>query len=164
MVYTVKGDNGNKLKKYESDDPNSISRHHRKPTSVGGKNHSRNISFVPLYRHRAWHVLYQDLEAAQIIELFQTDYEIHGIDVVKSPLLKMLHEGYANNTAEKIKRNKAWYTLFEGKSLEEITHEINTVWIDPDYEIQIGMIRVKTVQLRMNVAPKIKEKRIIKHY
>lgn len=148
---------------HSPDDPNGITRHHRKPTSIGGKNYKRNISYVPLFKHRAWHDLYQDKEAQEIITTFTTDYEIHGIDVIKSDLLKELHEKYANNTAEKIKRNKAWYTLFEGKSLERIVDEINTVWIDPDWEILISMIRVKTVQLIRSTVPVIKEKRRIKH-
>jgi hypothetical protein len=130
------------------DDPHTITKHHRKPTSIGGEKKAlRNISHVPLFKHKAWHVLYQDFEAPHIIEIFATDYEIHGIDVYKTPLLKQLHEGYANNTEEKIKRNRAWYTLFQGKTLEQIINEINNIWLDPDYEILIGMRRVKTVQI-----------------
>lgn len=130
------------------DDPNSFSKHHRKLESHGGKNYKRNISNVLLFKHRAWHVLYKDLEAPDIIASFAEDYEVFGTDFIKSPLLKRLHEGYANNTAEKIKRREAWYILFIDKTLEEIIEEINTVWLDPDYEILIGMKRVKTVQLR----------------
>ena len=130
-----------------SDDPNSLSKHHRKLQSHGGGNSKRNISYVPLWQHRAWHVLYKDLKPQDIITTFSQDYEVYGTDVIKSPLMKELHEGWANNTDEKIKRTQAWYALFTDMTLEDIVHDINTRWLDPDYEILIGMVRVKTVQL-----------------
>lgn len=140
-----------------SDNPLSSSKHHRKLASLGGTNRKENISHVPLFKHRAWHSLYRELETPDIITLFKEDYEIHGIDIIKSDLLTKLHEGWANNTAEKIQRNQAWYTLFANKTLEEIVEEINTIWLDPDYEIQIGMIRVKTIQLSIKVPAKKKK-------
>lgn len=140
-----------------TDDPLGPSKHHRKLSSHGGGNRKENISNVPLFKHRAWHSLYRELEAPDIILLFKEDYEIHGIDTVKSPLMKKLHEGWANNTDEKIKRNKAWYALFENKTLEEIVEEINTIWLDPDYEILIGMVRVKTIEQSTKVPPKKKK-------
>ena len=129
------------------DDPESISRHHRKLSSDGGGDHKGNISFVPLFKHRAWHVLYRDMTPREIIDLFSQDFEIYGIDNKKSDLLKQLHEGWANNTDEKIKRTKAWYTLFADKTIEEIVEEVNNIWLDPNYEILVGMIRIKTIQL-----------------
>ena len=133
---------------HQPDDPNTITEHHRKPTSIGGsKKAKRNISFVPLFKHKAQHVLFRDWEATEIIKTFRDYYDIYGTDFIKSDLLKRLHEGYANNTAEKIKITKAWYVLFADKTLEEIVEEINTFWIDPDYEILIGTIRVKNVQI-----------------
>jgi hypothetical protein len=135
------------FEKERQDNPNSISKHHRKLESHGGKNYSGNISSVPLYKHRAWHVLYRDMKPQDIIEQFKQDYEVYGTDHVKSPLMRELHEKWANNTEEKIKRTKAWYTLFADMRLGEIVNEINTIWLDPDYEILIGLMRVKTVQL-----------------
>lgn len=146
------------IAKAEPDDPNSFSDHHRKPRSLNGKHYKRNLSSVPLFKHKAWHVLYEDFDAFDTQALFAQDYEVYGTDFIKSPLLKKLHEGYANNTAEKIKRRVAWYTLFSDKTLEEIVEEINTVWLDPDYEILIGMIRVKTVQLKAKVGIKSRKK------
>jgi hypothetical protein len=131
------------------DHPESISRHHRKLESRGGNNSPRNISCVPLFKHRAWHVLYKNMEPSAIITQFEEDYEVYETDYIKTPLMKKLHEGWANNTDEKIKRTRAWYTLFEDMTLEEIVGEINRVWLDPDYEILIGIKRVKTIQLRV---------------
>ncbi len=130
------------------EDLEKITEHHRKPESLDGNNSPRNISHVPLFKHRAWHTLYDNHDAPKVIQLFAQDYEVYGIEWVKSELLKDLHEKWANSTLKKVRRTKAWYTLFEGKSLEEIVAEVNTVWLDPDYEISIGVIRVKTIQWR----------------
>lgn len=131
-----------------ADDPLKLTRHHRKLASQNGNDDPHNISFVPLYKHRAWHILYDDLPPLLIIENFRQDYEVFGTDFTKSPLMKKLHEGWANSTAQKIKRREAWYTLFADKTLEQIVEEINTMWLDPAYEIMIGMVRIKTVQLK----------------
>lgn len=34
-----------------------LTRHHRKPRVLGGKNEERNISFIPQHKHRAWHLI-----------------------------------------------------------------------------------------------------------
>ena len=34
-----------------------LSRHHRRPKSKNGGNHSENISFVTPHAHRAWHLI-----------------------------------------------------------------------------------------------------------
>lgn len=128
-------------------DPKSISKHHRKLKSLGGGWSRRNISLVPLDKHRAWHALYRDMEPCDMIPVFKEDYEVFGKDVIKTELMQKLHEGWANSTSAKIKRREAWYFLFENMTLEEVVAQINTIWLDPDYEILIGMVRVKTVQL-----------------
>jgi hypothetical protein len=135
-----------------TEDLDKLTRHHRKLKSDNGSTHRSNISFVPLRKHRAWHILYDDLPPKLIIENFRQDYEVFGIDVVKSDLMKKLHEGWANSSHQKIKRSQAWQTLFADKTLEEVVREINTIWLDPAYEIRIGTVRMKTVQLS-EIAP-----------
>lgn len=130
-----------------TEDLEKLTKHHRKLKSDNGSNGKENLSWVPLYKHRAWHALYDDMPPAGIVKQFAEDYELYGTDYVKSDLMKMLHERWANSNAAKIKRTKAWNTLFAGKTLEEIVEEINTIWLDPAYQILIGMVRVKTVQL-----------------
>lgn len=56
-------------------------RHHRKPTSIGGTDDDRNLSWVKDNKHRAWHLLFSNMTA------------------------------------------------------QEIAHEINTRWIDPDWAL-----------------------------
>jgi hypothetical protein len=36
------------------------SKHHRKPTSMGGTSEERNLSELSVSRHRAWHTLFQN--------------------------------------------------------------------------------------------------------
>ena len=119
--------------------------HHRKPKDAGRTDVKRNKSKVLRSRHTAWHALYDVLPAPQIILAFQEDCEIYGDWNPKSPLLTRIIEGYANGSRAKIRRSKAWFFLFGGMSLEDIIQEINAVWIDPDYEIKVGLERVKKV-------------------
>jgi len=59
----------------------TITKHHRKPTSIGGSDQERNISFVEEQKHRAWHLLFSNMTAAEIArEINKTwldpDYEL----------------------------------------------------------------------------------------
>ena len=121
------------------------STHHRKPKNVGVDDSPRNKSSVLRSKHDAWHILYEALPAQEIISLFDADQEIYGNWIPKSDIQRKVNEAWANSSERKIKRRKAWYYLFEGKSLEEIVDEINTVWLDSDYQIVIGIERIKKV-------------------
>ncbi len=122
-----------------------ISTHHRKPKILRGGEAVKNKSLVLRSKHDAWHILYDTLPAASIILLFEADQEIYGDWIPKSDIQRSINESWANSSREKIKRRKAWYYLFGGKSLEAVVNEINTVWIDPDYRIDIGIERIKKV-------------------
>lgn len=39
--------------------PVTLTKHHRKPKSLGGTNAKENISVVPDHHHRAWHLLFR---------------------------------------------------------------------------------------------------------
>ena len=43
--------------------------HHRKPRSIGGTNEHRNISRVPVHKHRAWHLLFSNFSPEIIAEI-----------------------------------------------------------------------------------------------
>jgi len=45
---------------------NSVTRHHRKPKSIGGNDDLKNISIVQRKRHEAWHLLFSNMTASQI--------------------------------------------------------------------------------------------------
>lgn len=59
-------------------------RHHRKPKSLGGKDDDRNISFVPVKQHRAWHTLFRNespQEIARRINLAWLDPDFYFVCV-----------------------------------------------------------------------------------
>jgi hypothetical protein len=61
-------------------------RHHRKPSSIGGKNDNNNISIVNQKQHRAWHILFRNKTAPEIAALINEfwidpDYVIVVINV-----------------------------------------------------------------------------------
>ncbi|HKF48332.1 MAG TPA: hypothetical protein VKB38_13300 [Terracidiphilus sp.] len=45
-----------------------FNRHHRKPKSLGGTKHHKNISWLPIEKHRAWHFLFQNWPPERIAE------------------------------------------------------------------------------------------------
>jgi len=50
----------------KSIDLERLSRHHRKPASLGGKNTHENISIVSVVAHRAWHTLFNNMTPIEI--------------------------------------------------------------------------------------------------
>jgi hypothetical protein len=46
-----------------------------------------------------------------------------------------------------MKKQAAWHELFGKMRLEEIVADINRVWVDPDYELVIGIERVKKLEI-----------------
>lgn len=45
-----------------------MTRHHRKPKSLGGTGDPRNIVRLPAKKHAAWHLLFRNLPAERIAE------------------------------------------------------------------------------------------------
>jgi len=45
-----------------------LTRHHRKPRSLGGTSEPRNLSRIPPKKHAAWHLLFSNLPAERIAE------------------------------------------------------------------------------------------------
>lgn len=91
--------------------------HHLKPTSRGGTNNKRNKMEVPLLRHNAWHLLFQNLTPEEIKELIK------------------------NKSREEITENKknrqlAWEIIFGywETSLEEKIKIIEKYWM-PQEEV-----------------------------
>lgn len=60
------------------EDPNQITRHHRKPRSLFPKgkanNEPENISRIKLKHHKSWHILFADMTAEQIAEEINKQY------------------------------------------------------------------------------------------
>lgn len=63
---------------------NQKTKHHRRPRSKGGSNADWNISIVPIKKHEAWHILFGNLEADEIVKeinklWIDPDYEIIAV-------------------------------------------------------------------------------------
>lgn len=63
-----------------------LSRHHRRPTSKGGKD-GMNIRLLPMDKHQAWHVLFNNMSPEEIVDeinefYLDLDYEfyVHRVD------------------------------------------------------------------------------------
>ena len=59
------------------ENPKQPTKHHRRPRSIGGTSSSKNISIVPDNKHRAWHLLFGNMEPVEIvreINKFWIDY------------------------------------------------------------------------------------------
>jgi len=46
-----------------------LTKHHRRPSSKGGKGNDENISYVPDKLHQAWHLLFANYSPAKIAEI-----------------------------------------------------------------------------------------------
>lgn len=46
-----------------------LTKHHRKPTSIGGTSSDKNISHVPRNQHGAWHLLFSNHTAPTIASI-----------------------------------------------------------------------------------------------
>ena len=52
----------------------SLTIHHRKPRSIGGKSEPRNIIRIPGNKHAAWHLLFSNFQAEEIARLISETY------------------------------------------------------------------------------------------
>jgi hypothetical protein len=51
-----------------------LTRHHRKPRSLGGTAEKNNISRLPPKKHDAWHILFRDWPPERIAEEINATY------------------------------------------------------------------------------------------
>ncbi len=114
-------------------------KHHRRSQSLGGSNDPSNLSYVPPKLHRAWHVIYGDMNAEQACELTNLlSWKPEGIKVVcvfingEQVMLQGKH-----NSKDMAKLQNAWEILFKDLSFEQAIKYINNVWLDPSYHFYI---------------------------
>ena len=123
----------------------ALTKHHRKPRSLGGLDTKRNISLVFRYKHQAWHILFDSHTAPAMLELFLKFLNLFGTSErgtshQNKSVLELIYSSRSLTL-----RQQAWDMLFRGLSIAKIIHEINDVWIDPDYELMVRTTRVKKV-------------------
>jgi hypothetical protein len=51
-----------------------MTRHHRKPKSLGGGMDNRNIALLPNKKHEAWHFLFSNLPPERIVQLINSQF------------------------------------------------------------------------------------------
>jgi hypothetical protein len=61
-----------------------LTRHHRKPRSIGGTGEPRNVVRIPGNKHAAWHILFCNFSAEKIADIINAtfldpDYEFIAI-------------------------------------------------------------------------------------
>jgi hypothetical protein len=133
--------------------------HHRKPVSRGGNNDNENMVKVPKSHHKAWHALFDNYGADQILQNLQEYWNFYsggdhtyeakqiGASTLKS-MLDLYQNDLSMEEVVKIKkillqhrrwmrRCKSWILLFGGKQLPEVISIINSKWLDPEYELRI---------------------------
>lgn len=103
-------------------------RHHRLPTSRGGTNDPKNISFVSEKEHRAYHYLF--------------------INMTPDELSKEFNDKYAHTDWNTLpyKTKEALHNLFGNKGIKEIVKDLNERWIDPNQTMRI--VRKPFIQLQ----------------
>lgn len=52
----------------------TLTRHHRKPRSIGGKSEPRNIVRIPGNKHAAWHTLFANWVPEKIARIISETY------------------------------------------------------------------------------------------
>lgn len=111
--------------------PGNSTRHHRQPVSLGGESVSENISIVPRNKHRAWHALFDNFSAPQILHELVFYYNIFCAAENKD----RFQIWKWNRRRSEPKARRAWNCLFRGMTELEIAEEISRVWLDPAYKI-----------------------------
>jgi hypothetical protein len=92
---------------------------------------------VPRFKHEAWHILFDSFPVSKMLERFEWFYELFATDIRRTREETERNGRWINVYESRKRKKRAWDTLFYGMNLEQILHEINTVWIDPDYELII---------------------------
>ena len=113
---------------------------------MGGGDNDKNKSLVERYKHEAWHVLFDNFPALQMFQKFKDFYEVFGFNG-ESEFQKRRAREWVRTKKSRMKKQQAWRDLFGSMGLAEIVQIINDVWIDPDYEIVIGIQRIPKVRI-----------------
>ena len=70
---------------YPAEKLGALTRHHRKPRSLGGEHEGENISFVPEKLHNAYHLLYSNNPATKIADIMNEHWLDPGYIMIAIP-------------------------------------------------------------------------------
>ena len=107
--------------------------HHRKPKNIKGRNSPYNRSKIPLSKHRAWHILVGTRDGYEVILCLDFFFEIFGEGLIKSNHQRRIIRDWVGDSQKRKNIHLAWNTLFNDLSCIEISRDVNTLYIDPDF-------------------------------
>lgn len=116
--------------------------HHRRPRSLGGTDLLSNLYFVSPSLHRAWHLIFGNMNAYQICNYingyirYKPDNVYLVCDFINGHEVEIM--GGSHHSKNSVKISNAWHILFGRKmKFDEIISYINNVWFDPSYHLYI---------------------------
>ncbi len=128
-------------KSYSVKSETRITKHHRRPRTIGGSTKPSNISFVTERIHKNWHKVFGNLNAEQIGNVININFKPKRVTVIcifinGSQCTKQGDNDSKTNDFDKIML--AWNSLFE-KSLNfsQKIEYINNVLLDPAYHLYV---------------------------
>jgi hypothetical protein len=62
-----------------------LTKHHRKPRSIGGKSDSLNVSRVPEKLHNAWHLLFANNHVIRIVAILNEHWTDPDYTIIAVP-------------------------------------------------------------------------------
>ncbi len=118
--------------------PNKLTRHHRKPRRLGGGNEKENIIMIRRDEHEAWHTLFNHMQAYQICTIINywgilQPYTVHICDKNSGKQFNCFPDCSLREITPK--QRQAWDLLWGKLEAIAIIYDINTRFIDPDFEL-----------------------------
>jgi hypothetical protein len=97
------------------------------------------------FKHEAWHILFDSFPVSKVLERFEWFYEIFGTDTMKSRAEIERNNKWIESFESRKRKKRAWDALFFEMTIEQIMREINSVWIDPDYELVLTTRQISRI-------------------
>lgn len=119
--------------------PEVLTKHHRRPISLGGLDRPFNISRIPDKIHKAWTIVAGNMNAEQICNHINTYFKPKKVTLICKFIngVRCEKTGEAGSTHPE-KMSVAWHVLFERNShFTEKIDFINSTLLDPSYHFYI---------------------------
>lgn len=118
-----------------------LTEHHRRPRSLGGTKIQGNMSFIPMYVHKAWHIIVGNMNPEQICNLININFKPKGLTLICVPINgdRCQKQGTNDSRSDDFERiSLAWNALFEKQmTFRQKIAYINNVLLDPAYHFYI---------------------------
>lgn len=120
----------------------SAQEHHRRPRSLDGTEDPANKSLVPAKKHRAYHVIFGNMNAYQVRDAINYSKFIGKPDdmvvICKFINGKRVNKKGENNSKKTKKVVRAYQILFEGiDDFRDKIAYLNSTFLDPAYHFYI---------------------------